>query len=95
MLQHYRKLIALRHQLPVVSQGRFELLLADDEELFCFTRTWGSQRLLVVANWTSGTVPWPDGLPDITGARLLLGTHPTAGEALAGWESRIYSLSAS
>lgn len=95
VLQHYRKLIGLRHQLPVVSQGRFELLLAGDEELFCFTRTWGSQRLLVVANWTSGTVPWPDGLPDITGARLLLGTHATVDEALAGWESRIYSLSAS
>ncbi len=95
VLQHYRKLIALRHQYPVVSQGRFELLLAEDEELFCFTRTWGAQRLLVVANWTSSTVPWPEGLPDLTGAQLLLGTHSSLGEALAGWESRIYSLSTS
>lgn len=93
VLQHYRRLIALRHERTVVSQGRFELLLAEDEQLFCFTRTLDSQCLLVVANWSSAPVAWPDGLPDTSEAELLLGTHTGGGELLAGWESRVYSLS--
>ncbi len=92
VLQHYRRLISMRHELAVVRDGVFELLLADDEELFCFTRTLGSERLLVMANWSTGSVPWPHGVPDISGARLLLGTHPDPGDVLAGWESRVYAL---
>ena len=89
---HYRKLFALRHELPVVTDGTFELLLPDDERLFAYTRTCPDAQLLVVANWTSGEVPWPSGLPDVDGAALLLGTHPEATGALAGWESRVYRL---
>lgn len=94
VFHHYRKLIQLRHQLEVVRQGRFELLLAEDESLFCYTRTLDAQRLLVVANWSTSAVAWPSTLPDINGAELLLGTHPAgaAGASLAAWESRIYRL---
>jgi len=92
VFHHYRKLIALRHELAVVREGRFELLLAQDEALFTFTRTLGQVRLLVVANWTSAAQPWPWGLPEVTGAELLLGTHPVGAQELSGWESRIYRL---
>jgi oligo-1,6-glucosidase len=47
---HLRKLIALRHELPVVVEGRFALLLPEDEQIWAFTRTLGEQVLLVVAN---------------------------------------------
>ncbi len=94
VFHHYRRLIELRHELEVVRQGRFELLLPDHEQLFCYTRTLGGEVLLVVANWSSGPVPLPLGdLPEFTGAQLLLGTHDADGAELAGWESRLYRLS--
>jgi len=89
---HFRRLIELRHQLPVLVEGRFALLLPDHEQIWAYTRTLGEQVLLVVANCSStpATVP-PGVLPDVTGAQLLLPTH--AGEPsarLQPWESRIH-----
>lgn len=92
VFHHYRKLIALRHELEVVRSGRFELLLPTDEKLFCYTRTLDAEQLLVVANWSSTGVDWPSALPGVAGAELVLGTHQVTGLGLAGWESRIYRL---
>ncbi len=92
VLSHYRKLIELRHNLVVVQQGRFELLLPEDEQLFCFTRSLGSERLVVVANWSSNPVDLPSELQFAADAELLLGTHSDAELGLAAWESRVYRL---
>jgi len=53
VFHHYRRLIALRHEDPVVVEGRFELLLPEHEQLWVFTRTLGGDGLLVVANCSS------------------------------------------
>lgn len=93
VFHHYRRLIELRHQLEVVRQGAFDLLLGDDERLFCYTRTLGTEVLLVVANWSSAPVSLPLAeLPALDGAEVLLGTHAPTEAELAGWESRIYRL---
>jgi hypothetical protein len=76
----------------VVVEGRFALLLPEDEQIWAFTRTLGEQVLLVVANFSSSPATVPAGaLPDVTGAQLLLSTHagPASAE-LAPWESRIH-----
>jgi oligo-1,6-glucosidase len=56
------------------------------------TRTLEDQQLVMVANCSSARVTVPDGtLPDLSGAEVLLATHPGAGSAeLAPWESRLY-----
>ncbi|CAL8969943.1 Oligo-1,6-glucosidase [Propionicimonas sp. T2.31MG-18] len=92
VFHHYRRLIALRHEREVVRHGRFALLLPEDERLFCYTRTLGEEVLLVVANWSSGQVALPASLPSRDGAELLLGTHASTADDLAGWESRVYLL---
>ncbi len=92
VFHHYRRLIALRHEREVVRHGRFALLLPDDERLFCYTRTLGEEVLLVVANWSSGPVALPASLPSRDGAELLLGSHASTADDLAGWESRVYLL---
>jgi oligo-1,6-glucosidase len=94
VFHHYRRLIDLRHQHPVVVDGRFDLLLPDHEQLWVFTRTLGTTRLLVLANCSSAAVTVaPDGLPDLSGAEPLLVTHPGREDlALQSWESRIYLL---
>ena len=50
---HYRRLIALRHTVPVVALGDFTLLLPDDEQVYAFTRSYQGEELLVLANLSS------------------------------------------
>jgi oligo-1,6-glucosidase len=92
VFHHFRKLIALRHERPVVVDGVFELLLPEHEQVWAFTRTAGDDVLLVLANCSSAPVTVDSGdVPDVSGADLLLGTHGAAsGLDLAPWESRVY-----
>lgn len=88
---HFRKLIQLRHDDEVVREGRFELLLPEDPQIWAFTRTLGERSLLVVANCSSAPAEIPQGLrPSVDGATLVLGTHEGSDPSvLAPWESRI------
>jgi oligo-1,6-glucosidase len=88
VLHHYRRLIAMRHDEPLVVDGRFALLLPEDPALFAYTRTLGPSVLTVLANWSSAPVPVPEGFPD---HEPDLGTHgdPDPG-VLAPWESRVW-----
>jgi oligo-1,6-glucosidase len=94
VFHHTRQLIALRHELDVVAEGRFALLLPDDPQLWVLTRTWEDQTVLLVANCSSRPATVPDGsVPDVSGARLLLATHgDRRGADLEPWESRIFLL---
>ncbi|WP_420452018.1 glycoside hydrolase family 13 protein [Ilumatobacter sp.] len=56
VFHHYRRLVELRHDLDVVVDGEFAMLLADDESIYAFTRTLGDDRLLVLANATGEPV---------------------------------------
>ncbi len=53
VLHHYRRLVALRHEEPVVAHGDFTLLLPDHEQVHAFVRRWAGTELLVVANLSS------------------------------------------
>ncbi|RVV99962.1 alpha-glucosidase [Mesobaculum littorinae] len=52
VLSHYRRLVALRKQHPVIVEGRFALCLPDHPAIFAYTRTLGATRLSVAANFT-------------------------------------------
>ena len=92
IFHHFRALIALRHDHPVVAHGTFALLLPDHDQIWALTRTLEDQVLIMVANCSSTAVSFPaDELPDLSEARILLATHPGTGtEELQPWESRIY-----
>ena len=49
---YYQKLIALRKQYPLIVYGKYELLLAEDENLFVYTRELDGQKLLTVCNFS-------------------------------------------
>jgi oligo-1,6-glucosidase len=98
VFSHYRRLIALRHAEPCVAHGTFRMLLADHEQLYCFERSLGGTRLLVVANLSSAAdvVPdlaelavWSTAEPLIVSVR---GSSPTPADPLAPWESRVFRL---
>ena len=62
IFQHYRKLTALRKELPVISQGDVTPILEEDENLLAYRRRLGGEELWVVCNFFGKTVPVPEGI---------------------------------
>ena len=97
VFHHYRRLIALRQQHPVIVEGRHALLLPDHPQIYAYTRTLGAQRLLVVCNFSDKTprFDWPAELADDRKS-LLIGNLPVEPEAppqgfsLRPYEARVY-----
>ena len=95
--EHYRQLIALRHTDPVVTDGDFELLVADHPAIWAFLRRTESAELLVAANFSADvatvSLPLDDGW---AAAEVVLANLP--GEPLRGlpdaelrpWESVVW-----
>lgn len=73
----YRTLIALRKQYKVISEGRIQMLMPDDDALLAYRRWTDDEELLVVCNLTADTAPvtLPEGWQE---ARRLLGNYPAA-----------------
>ena len=94
VFHHFKKLIELRHDHPIVAHGTFALLLADHEQIWALTRTLDDQVLVMIANCSSRPAGVPaEAIPDLTSAELLLATHGERRSLdLEPWESRIYLL---
>jgi oligo-1,6-glucosidase len=97
VFHHYRRLIALRHDEAVVRFGDFALLLAEDPDVYAFTRTLGDERLVVAANFRGHERTVDLGV-DLAGARLVLGNYPDSGLSGGGaltlrpWEAVVARL---
>ncbi|WP_017545047.1 glycoside hydrolase family 13 protein [Nocardiopsis prasina] len=94
VFHHYRRLIALRKEYPVIVYGRFAPLLEEDPRLYAYTRAYNGQVLLVLANWSDRTVE-VDLPADVAGSdpELLIGNLPDPGAVLAPlrpWEARVH-----
>ncbi len=98
VFHHYRQLIALRKDWPVMVAGNFDLLLPKHTALFAYTRQLGDVRLLVLCNFSGQFQGLPlKQLPDFAKATPLIGNLPTeewplAPDTLAAWEARVYVL---
>ncbi|MGG5253494.1 glycoside hydrolase family 13 protein [Neobacillus sp. SM06] len=93
----YKKLIELRKQHDIIVYGRYELLLADDEQIYAFTRTLGNEQLLVICNFSSEQPEFtlPREMDDST-KELLISNYPVDAEeriqqlSLRPYEARVY-----
>jgi oligo-1,6-glucosidase len=56
ILAHYRKLIALRKQMPIIIHGRYQSHLDDHPAVVAYTRSLADQVLAVVANFSAKTL---------------------------------------
>jgi oligo-1,6-glucosidase len=93
VLAHYRRLIALRHELPVVALGDFTMLLPDADDVYAFTRSLDGDTLLVVCNVSGRPCAIAEQLPEVRDAELVLGNLPVGDPAvLAPWEARVLRL---
>ena len=90
---YYKKLVALRKQHRVISEGQIEFLYKDDPDLLAYRRWDGDSQLLVLCNLTGHEAPvqlpapWQD-------AGVLLGNYPDAAlaAALRPYEALVLSL---
>lgn len=99
VFHHYRALIALRHDDPVVGLGDFTMLLPEDEHVYAFVRRLGADALLVLGNFSGE----PQGF-DVGDAwtfddrsTLVLGNYDgtdVPASELRPWEARVYRRSA-
>lgn len=56
ILNHYRRLVALRKTLPVVVYGTYRSYLDQHPDIYVYTRTLDAERLVVVANFSAKPV---------------------------------------
>ena len=93
VFHYYRRLIALRKELDVIVHGRYELLEPEHPALFVYTRTLGSERLLVICNFSDRAqiyeIP-----PEFREAERLIGNYPEPAEdgAVQPWEALVLRL---
>ena len=99
VFHHYRRLIELRHTEPAVAHGDFNMLLADHDQVYAFTRRHGNAELLVLANFSGE--PAIIEVPDADrwkGAELVLANYPVDAAveiqhlSLRPWEARAYRM---
>jgi oligo-1,6-glucosidase len=97
VFEHYRRLIALRHADPVITDGAFELLLPEHPAIWAFLRRSPDAELLVAANFSadpvSAALPLDAGWAD---AEIVLASDPDRSPRqlpkleLAPWESAVW-----
>lgn len=91
VFHYYRKLIALRKQHPVFSEGDFELLFREHPDLFAYVRRTVQEELLVVCNFYGNEVSFA--FPEEwkrEGKLLLTNYAAPAEELLRPYEAAIY-----
>lgn len=52
LFYYYKRLIRLRKEYEIFTEGDFRLLMEEDQKIFAYIRRYGDQRLLVAANFT-------------------------------------------
>lgn len=86
---YYQKLIALRHELPIMTIGHYELLAPDDAEVYMYKRVTDDEELLVVANFTDHNVQRDFVVP--AGATQVISNYvDDAGHMLRPYEAKVY-----
>lgn len=91
IFSYYKKLVHLRKEYAVFVDGRFTMLLSEDENIFAYTRENEDSKLVVVCNFFDKTLPMPL-KEEVEGMELLLGNYGEAKEAeiLKPYEARMY-----
>lgn len=86
ILDFYKKLIALRKEYSVISDGEFIPVEEPDERLFVYKRALENEELYVICNLSSDELDYDTD----SGGELLLCNYEAPGARLAPYEVRAY-----
>ena len=53
---YYQKIIQLRKENLIMIYGDYQLILEDDEQIYCYLRTLDKDRLLIILNFFSNQI---------------------------------------
>lgn len=94
IFNYYRKLIQLRKELPVLTDGKFTMLDMDHDQIFAYLRDNGEDKLLVVCNFYGNTVDYAVS-EKAENLELLIGNYTEENmqtDVLRPYEARIYRI---
>lgn len=101
---YYKKLIQLRKQHETIVYGDYALLREDDEQIYAYTRTLGSEQLLIILNFYEEPAEFAlESGMDLSSAELLISNYDVSDDftnqssseqiiALRPYEARVYKL---
>ena len=85
---YYQKLIRLRKEQEIIVEGIFEGLLNDDENIYAYQRTLGTQKMVVACNFSDQEVPC-DLFEQQEGTELISNYHFHKQGVLKPYEARV------
>ena len=86
---YYKRLIKLRHEMEIIVYGSFELIMADREDIFAYTRMYEGNTLFVFCNFTDKETEY-NGIPE--SAKVVLGNYESQVRGyLRPYEAVVYS----
>jgi len=86
---YYQKLIRLRHDMPIITTGIYELLDAQDAEVYAYRRVGEKDQLLVINNFTDQKLTREYHVP--SDAKLIISNYSDdQGETLRPYEAKVY-----
>lgn len=93
VFNYYKKMIRLRKENPVIVDGKFTMLVPDDENVFAYVRENETDKLLVVCNFFDKTIDNPV-KEDFGKYELLAANYEnvSAHETLRPYEARMYKV---
>ena len=87
ILAFYRRLIQLRHEMPIIAEGDIRFIEEDNPDVIAYERTWQGEQLTVLCNFRPTAVPLRHlSLQDFADAQKLLGNYPDREECLRPYE---------
>ncbi|WP_419159778.1 glycoside hydrolase family 13 protein [Rossellomorea sp. BNER] len=97
VFHYYKKLIALRKEQTIITEGTFDLLLKNDPTIYAYTRSFENERLLVICNVSSETQKFdlPEDLDPSNASILITNDERTIEEnvrqlKLTPWEAVVF-----
>lgn len=92
-LNYFRRAVQLRKNTPALVYGQYELLDADNKQVYAYTRTLGDTKLLILLNFSDQPATAQVSLP-INPAKVLLSNYAasSADGTLRGYEAVVYEL---
>jgi alpha-glucosidase len=96
ILNFYKKLISLKKANEIFTYGTYDLLLADDPQIFAYTRTLNDEKVIVISNLSEEGATMSGFTLDPS--RLLLNNYKVAEQetvkqlTLKPYETRVYRL---
>ncbi|WP_428909894.1 glycoside hydrolase family 13 protein [Niallia sp. Krafla_26] len=94
ILHFYKKMILLRKENEALLYGRYDLILKNHNDVYAYTRTWGEETFVIVANLFAKETEYV--LPrKFRGAQLCLSNYPVTIKdikklKLRPYEARVY-----